>query len=266
MSNLISKVFEGLNIPFTGEYTKECPDDVTFKDEGKLPLILPSVNLRYEFDFGFLEVNTGMEINGQVNMVKASADFMKHPEREVLDPNLDNLCLAVNIWLENAHEELILNHDLLDRYLLFKNMNFFERAEYHRFISLFTEGYSKKQASLLENQLYKKYGISDIEDYHNDGSRKLWLKNNIMVDLQRYAESNILVAASITAEKEDFESVRDFIISSDALKGSNVRFIENSSYLNKGHGWSMILPEEGNWILQEAFKEDVKQLPVTNRF
>jgi hypothetical protein len=266
MENLVSKVFEGLNIPFTGEHNQECADGVTYHDEGKMPLFLPSANLRYEFDFGFLEVKTGMEVSGQVNEVRASGDFMKFPERDVFDPRLDNLCLAVNMWIEDAHEELKLNHDLLERYIFFKNMNLFERAQYHKFISLFTEGYTKEQALALEEQLEDKFGISAYEDYHDDECTKLWLENNIIVDLQAYLECNLIIGASITAEKQEFLSVKDFIIGSDCLEGSNPRFIEKSDYLNKGHAWSITLPEEGNWILQEAFREDIKQLPVKKRF
>ncbi len=254
MTSLVSKIFE--EIPFAGTYKKQCPDDVTFKDQGKLPLSPPEIRLEYKFEFGRLVISTA-GLN-DMNFINGSTGW-EAPEKNFYDTRMDDLYTRLLKMLEDSRRELISRPEI-GRYPSLLSLDVQKDANFRRAAVIDVE-YSEEDLpfSHLEQELKKLYEISESKSFP---TVPLHLELNNGIILQFYNES--LGAISIVAPshfpKEEYEKLKLFFLENPVLKEREPNINTKNIHVYNSH-FRIIFGNEGHPLLEQAFKTDIEQLP-----
>lgn len=246
MPNLVSKIFP--SVPFTGTYKKECLDNVTYMDEGKLPLFPPTIGLEYNFEFCRLLVNTYYRHHS--NEIKASANW-RSPEKYFFDTRMDELYFRIIFDLQQAKEKLMKDPQIIDQYPGIAIESISGRSRFNRMAIIDLEGKTQSFPD-IEQKLEDAFGIRDRTTFET--FRKVTLNNRVTVEVH---DRDIALLVPFKVTKEVYEQVRDFLFAQ--LKSKNPR-IDTTNHNVYNCAW-FFQHEQGHYLIREVFQRDIEQLP-----
>ena len=257
MTDLTSKIFP--EATFTGTYKKECPDDVTYMDQGKLPLSTPSIDLEYTFEFCRLIASTFY--HHSTNEIKASSRW-ESPEKCFFDSRMDELYSRIMSDLEQAKQKLIRDDPhIIDRYPHIANTGIFDRSMFNR-MAVMNVDYEENPFLGLEQKLDESFGVSEVES-PVENFRKINLKNRVSLEIgDNFIPKGITILAPFKVTRKIYEQVRDFL--SEQLKSKNPR-IDTTNHHVYLCAWRF-QHEQGHYLIEEVFKKDIEQLPKQEIF
>jgi hypothetical protein len=246
---MISKLFKG--IPFTGTYRKECPDGVTYKDEGKLPLTPPTICLEYKFD----SFTLGVEMSNSTTENAVSKIWAAtKPEKNVLDNKIDELYLETLSRLEKARHDALKNPAVAERCPGLQSMKIPKCAHFARLLTMQAQHCPEETVSKLEAELNEAYGISCVEKLPE--LRHIYLKNGAVVQLSDVAGTDYITMV-LCVNFENHEELKDLLMK--ALKEQNPVMDMSNPHMCKC-AWHVNMHGQGYYVLESMLKEDIAML------
>lgn len=264
MTKLISKVFREDPVQFTGSYKKECPDEVTYKDQGKLPLYHPEIRLDYQFPFCRLSVSIEDHGSCPINEVNADAELYRYPKRDLFEPRMDKLYLTTIENIEKARQQVVQNPDIFEMYPRLDSQDIYEDSHFWRDVVIQIKHCleSEEYMSSLEKEISKKYGLSNIKDVTDSllglYGRQVYLRNEVMIYFNHFRSSDedkISIVLPVSFPKEKFEEIKEFFLKHKLLKK------RSPNISDFGDRWRLALKKGGCYLLGGIFKEDADLLP-----